>query len=1052
MSSLIDPRLVKVRAGSRGSGWVVGTCGVLTARHVVEPFLAGKSADGTPVDWCVAVLDPVPGAPTFDCAVIWQDQSLDLALLRVSDNRRDQWTLAMAGTPVAVLAEPGVNAVAAQAAGYPALALDGVQPAPELVPGSLQPARGAVGGRMVFDVDASVPEDSALWQGLSGAAVRDSQGRLLGVVVAVDKKHQQRRFYVTPLPDPAVDVAFGQALTQVGAPPVLEASAALANRKLLALLNPAGRPYTVAEVPELGNLGIRRSRTDIDTHGDPYFPYVRRDIDHVLRDALDRRLNGTDRRMLLLIGDAMAGKSRTLAEALYRHPALSARPLLVPHRDTDLRQAVELAAANGGVLWLDDVNTYATGLGEVVRALAGTPGVIVTATLRTDQFRRLQDYPDLRLVWDVLSEDRLVEQVTLGSGWAETERTQLDTAEPVIREAVRRGRPLGEALGAADELRKRLSLGSPPEKALVFAVSDWQRTGLPPHLEEDLARRLWLTHLPPSFAADLAEMADEDSEQAFRDALSWACTRIAGVSALLRRTRNGLVAEDYVVGLRTTENLTIPDAIWRQALDNALMSGSEAELRMVGSNAFTSKNYDIAKQALEPVASGGSEFVASTSVLIGHILEEEGDTGGAEAAYRRAIEAVDPDMVPLAAFALGHMLDEQQNLDGAKAAYQVCIDASSDLFAGVVSAAGVAMGTILEDEGDFAGAQAAYQAALDSGDEQVAPVAACALGDLLAGNGDVTGAMAAYQLAIDSAHPEAAATAAHALERLAQERGNASGATAADQRGTGSADSVPGPGVGEEPEVIFRRGLRLADEGRWTEAKAAWQLVISSGHPDWTPGAECCIAEVLISQGDTDGARAAYQRAADSGQNEFGPLAMVKLGTLLVWQRDLSAAQTAYRQAIDSAHPEHAPAAMFLLGRMLATIQQPPDLLEAALLYERAAEAGELGALLTLAPVMAVSGDMGGARDLLRQASRAGSPQASVYAAALDDDPSTRERAIPHLRELAYGVSGDTAALNFLGVLAWLDGDHDLALGLWAGSQYSEDPAAPLLLRFCGQK
>ncbi len=430
---------------------------------------------------------------------------------------------------------------------------------------------------MVFDVAASVPEDSAMWQGMSGAAVRDAHGRLLGVVVQVDKQYQQRRLYVVPLPDPALDAAFGRALTQVGAPAVLEASDAPALRGLLALLDAAGRPYPVAALPELGDLGVRRSRTDVDTRGDPYYPYVYRDIDRELRAALDRRLDGAERRMLLLTGDAMAGKSRTLAEALVRHPRLAARPLLIPHHGADLRQALECAAARGGVVWLDDVNTYATGLDGAVRALAGTPGVIMAATLRTDQFSRLQDNPDLRLMWDVLSETRLVEQVTLETGWADGEQARLAGTESLIRDAVTRGRPLGEALGAADELQKRLHFGSAPEQAIVFTAADWPRTGYPAPLAEDLARQLWLTHLPPSAAADLAEMVDEESERAFREALSWACAKVAGASALVRRTKNGLIAEDYIVALRTTENVTIPDAIWYQARDLALSTGQARE-------------------------------------------------------------------------------------------------------------------------------------------------------------------------------------------------------------------------------------------------------------------------------------------------------------------------------------------------------------------------------------------------------------------------------------------------------------------------------------------
>ena len=539
MAGLIDPRLVKVRAGRRGSGWAVGSCGVLTARHVVEPFLDGKSEDGTKVDWCVAVLDPSPDAAAFACDVIWHDQDRDLALLRVREDGRPKWTLAIAHTSAPVLAEPGEDAVVAQAVGYPVVALEGTQPAPELVPGMLMPPGGVLSGRMPFVVNTSVPETSKMWQGMSGAAVRDSHGRLLGVVVAVDEQHQQRRFYVATLPDPALDVLFGQALTAVDALPLLEASTAPANRELLAILDPAGRPYTAAGMPELSNFRVRLSRTDIDTHGDPYYPYVRRDLDQVLSDALDRRVNGTERRALLLVGDAMAGKSRMLAEALRRHPVIADWPILIPRHNAELRQVVQLAATGHGVMWLDDVNAYTTGLDEAIHALAATPGVIIAATLRTDRLQKLQDDPDRRVAWDVLTSSWLVEQLTVEPGWTDAERMELDSAESMIQEALQRGRPLGEVLGAADELRKRLAAGNVKQKALAFVVADWPRTGLPPSLPEDLARQLWPTHLSPPDAADLTEKPDEDIDREFLEARSWACQKVAGAAALLRRTRDG---------------------------------------------------------------------------------------------------------------------------------------------------------------------------------------------------------------------------------------------------------------------------------------------------------------------------------------------------------------------------------------------------------------------------------------------------------------------------------------------------------------------------------
>ena len=280
---LIDPRLVKVRAGRRGSGWAIGTRGVLTARHVLKRFLAGEEES------CVVTADPAPGAPVFDCEVTWDDADRDLAVLRIcQDDQVAAWSAAVSrGGPV-VLAEPGSRAVNGDAVGYPDAVLDQRVPQPELAPGKLLPAQGVLSGRMPFDVDASVPADWRLWEGMSGAALRDGSGRVLGVVIEVDPDRAQRRLYVAILPDPNLDTGFADALIAVGAPPAVQADDAPANRELLVLLDPGGRPYTVAAVPDLAGFGTRRSRTDVDTHGDPYYPYIHRDVDQVLRDALDR--------------------------------------------------------------------------------------------------------------------------------------------------------------------------------------------------------------------------------------------------------------------------------------------------------------------------------------------------------------------------------------------------------------------------------------------------------------------------------------------------------------------------------------------------------------------------------------------------------------------------------------------------------------------------------------------------------------------------------------------------------------------------------------------
>jgi hypothetical protein len=83
-------QLVNIRAGARGSGWAVGATGVLTARHVVEPYLANPFDAKTNPNGvrCRAVASGPAAVTSFQCDVLWSNQALDLALLRIVAGRR----------------------------------------------------------------------------------------------------------------------------------------------------------------------------------------------------------------------------------------------------------------------------------------------------------------------------------------------------------------------------------------------------------------------------------------------------------------------------------------------------------------------------------------------------------------------------------------------------------------------------------------------------------------------------------------------------------------------------------------------------------------------------------------------------------------------------------------------------------------------------------------------------------------------------------------------------------------------------------------------------
>jgi hypothetical protein len=310
--ALWPPQLVKVRAGKRGSGWAVGRSGVLTALHVVRPYLANPyqletNASGVR---CLAVTGGPAGEDVFECAVVWQDEAADLALLQIAEGRRDAWWARLIDEAPTVLAAPGTDPVRdVSAIGFPdaTLAAGANRPDPDQPTGTLLPSSG-VPGRIGFDVSTSTPEDHPLWQGLSGAAVREAvSGRLFAIVAQALPDRAARRLYASPLPNPDMDPGWAAALAQVGAAPVLEDRHAPEARRFLTCYDPAGRPWRVRRVPQLGDFGVRRARDDLAPSDQPYFPFAGRPEADSVEAALNAALAGVDApRFVLLVGESAA--------------------------------------------------------------------------------------------------------------------------------------------------------------------------------------------------------------------------------------------------------------------------------------------------------------------------------------------------------------------------------------------------------------------------------------------------------------------------------------------------------------------------------------------------------------------------------------------------------------------------------------------------------------------------------------------------------------------------------------------------------------------------
>lgn len=247
-------------AGNSGSGWVVGGRGVLTAHHVIEPFLRAQESSGenrrSPDSAvCQARLATTAMQTDWlDFDVIWTHPTLDVALLKACDAETSGWTegnfFTSTSKSMVRLARIGDRVVAAEAIGFPDsnVRSDDIRQ-PEQPPGVLMPAGGARDARhrVPFDVYSTVPLKSVMWQGMSGGAVRDNLGRLVGLVVEVHPERQQRRLLVLMLEGIVDSEGFAAAATRLNWRPMLEDSEAPQQRWASVLPD---RPTAPVERPD----------------------------------------------------------------------------------------------------------------------------------------------------------------------------------------------------------------------------------------------------------------------------------------------------------------------------------------------------------------------------------------------------------------------------------------------------------------------------------------------------------------------------------------------------------------------------------------------------------------------------------------------------------------------------------------------------------------------------------------------------------------------------------------------------------------------------------
>jgi len=605
--------------------------------------------------------------------------------------------------------------------------------------------------------------------------------------------------------------------------------------------------------------------------------YVGRNVDAVLREAVAAGLRGAGPWLLVVIGPAKAGKSRTLLEALCRcappgglqliapadGDALSA--LLMPGQDLRLGQAP-------AVLWLDDLEPFLN-QGITLQTLrewhAGRPDRIVAATYGgkgSEQIAGATVAGVATIAAEVLAQAREVPlEITSAAELGEL-RDQLDDAQ--LQAIGRHG--LAAFLVAGPALERKLTTGRhapgepacPEGVALVHAAADWARCGRTDPIGTATLRQLWPTYLPAGVQA---------TDEAFVTSLTWALEPVAGTISLLQRA-GSYIAYDYVVSLIDTRPGAQPplSVMWHAAIQTA----TDAEASGVGMAAYQFGLLDEAATAFDRArGSSTRQIAANAGYSLGVILSELGRSEEAIAAYDRVAARYGDDPVlheqvakalvnkGVRLGALGRFEEEITANDRVAARYG---DDPTPAVREQVAKALFNMGVALAERGRLEEAIAAYdQVTARYGDdptpamrEQVAG-ALVNRGVALAERGLLEEAIAAYDQVTarygDDPTPAVREQVARALINkgigLGQVGRFEEEITANDRVAARYGDD-PTPAMREQVAgALVNRGVALAELGRPEEALAAYDQVAARYGDDPTPAMREQVAGALVNRG-----------------------------------------------------------------------------------------------------------------------------------------------------------------------------------------------------------
>jgi tetratricopeptide (TPR) repeat protein len=642
--------------------------------------------------------------------------------------------------------------------------------------------------------------------------------------------------------------------------------------------------------------------------------YLPRDQDAQLCSATLEAVQSLEPSMVILRGPSKAGKSRTLFEVISRIPELNVAWVLAPR---DAEALTRLTGPDGlpqmvfgiTILWLDDLEVFVTG-GEIgmhvglLDRLAAWPTAVVIVATAGGRAPEGTLASGMSVAIERLYRDRRVRVVAMGSELSPSEMAHVRarfaraTADRMLAHGI------GEYFVAAPELARKLEeerhsvTDSPcPEGAAVaWATIDWARSGMVNPISRTFLRELWA----------LYRRSGEPTEEVFSRGLDWALRAPYRSIALVEPTANGYSAYDWIV---THADQELHRDINPEAWDRIIDTADPDPALGVGVAAYARGDLRRGARALRSAELSTDPRIAATAALNrGIVLRGLGDTRGAEAEFRQAIERT--AVVPRVEQDLGRVAAEH----GAISFSAQHVDWGS---LEIAPRATLNLGTVLVELDDPVGAAEAFWETIESGHPDHAPMAAVQLGNLLQEAGDSSGAMAAYRVAITSGNRIAADAAAEAIGALPEARAARADRADALRRAVGSGSPL------DIAVAAIEFGNLLVSYGDMAGARAAYEQAMVAGDANASPDAAVRLGDLLVFCDDTEGARIAYEIAIESGHPEHARDAADKLGDMLSRQGDVEGAAAAYRFVIESGDRELAGPAAYGLGILLANHGDP---------------------------------------------------------------------------------------------------------------------------------